>query len=189
MKKSVNLILMAFLPAIIVVSCNKDKTGDFIPLNVGAKYIYELHSSYAEASTVSHAQIGECEWTITSLNTDVDTADIYYVQQVFNGIYIKHVTDVNSGETISLDTIIVENEVVTGSITEYSGGRIEFQMPGIYSGLLVRLYRYHETSDNVICDGIFSCLRKNVGITSLLYMCFCIHNEVIDYKLKKGPYQ
>lgn len=164
----------------IIVMC------DYLPLNVGAKYLYSYSGILAYPGDYS-SEDGDCQWEFIDRNSTPPY--VYRVRQTLNGIHVIWDEDPST----SNDTTIIRNRIDTLTFQENENGTVTITFPVMYwkSGSET-VERYLKSSQTDTCftknyiDRI--CLSKNIGIKSLLHHVSANHGVSTSYTWVKGPY-
>ena len=161
---------------------------DYLPLNVGAKYLYAFTCYYDDHGYVFHSEKGECLWEFTDRN--LTPPYIYKVIQTVNGIHVKEYAYGSLGN----DTTVISNRVDSLTFKENEDGTVLMTFPMLYWGQASQiLYRYMQCSESDICLNYFppllkTCLAQNIGIKTINCFYPAIHYSTSTYTLIKGPY-
>jgi len=162
---------------------------DYLPLKVGAKYLYSNYGSFNYPYT-HYTEVGKCEWEF--FDKKPNSPNVYRVRQILNGLHIenKNKLDITSTE---MDTTLITNRIDTLTFQENENGTVTIKCPIAYWKYTTETVpRYVEGSKNDTCfiihyvGGI--CLTKNVGIKSLSFFVTGNHSSSTSYTLEKGPF-
>lgn len=192
-------MILAF---ILIASCNDSAViiedtpvnpvvNDYLPLKVGAKYKHKYSTIYVDMLD-NIKRNGECTWDFKSAS--VDTPAVYQVEQSFNGLYVRHYYVYENGRSLyKTDSVQLENEIsaLNFKVLKDSKVTVTFPMPNF--GLeVVTFARYIQSEKIDTCfrfDGAAGCLKKNVGINSLISTFGPGNHYVyVSYSLMEGPY-
>ncbi|MCX6236646.1 MAG: hypothetical protein NTY07_03640 [Bacteroidia bacterium] len=167
----------------IIVMC------DYLPLKVGAKYLYSNYGSFSFPNTY-FTEVGKCEWEF--IDKTSNPPYVYRARQILNGLHIenKNKLDISSTE---MDTTLITNRIDTLTFQVNENGTVTVKCPIAYWKYASETVpRYVEGSKNDTCfivEYINSiCLTKNVGIKSLSFYVNGNHHSSTSYGLEKGPY-
>ena len=175
-----------FATGMITVTMAHDSNHDFMPLNVGAKYLYSYYGELSYPGDYTSEE-GECQWEF--IESDPTPPHDYRVRQILNGI---HVTKYDYS-ALKGDTTLIRNRIDTLTFKENDNGTVTITFPVLYwkSGSMTT-ERYMESSkiDTCFIKNYISeiCLSKNIGIKSLSHRVSANHGTLTSYSLVKGPY-
>jgi len=162
--------------------------SDYLPLNIGAKYIYSHRGDYYEPGFGFYSEDGECQWEFIDRNPT--TPYFYRVLQTFNGIYVAH-PDYSVIE--KKDTTIITNQKDTLTFQVNNNGTVTITFPVMYwkyGSMSVDKYFKSSKTDTCFIVNLKNkiCLSKNIGVKSLEYIVNANHSAKTSYTLVKGPY-
>lgn len=170
-------------------SCKKDSEsiGDFLPLKVGAKYLYNYDGIVAYRATDDvFSKFGECQWEFIDMIPGA--TNVYNVQMTFNGICV-HSKIHNPNYIEYLDTIVIKNEKSTLTFQDNRDGKVKITFPVMSGGSANRLVeRFLESSKIDTSFDQNVCLSKNIGIKYLRYEVTYNNYYRTSYTLLKGPF-
>lgn len=181
--------ILVFMVLYFVSSCKKgdESIGDYLPLRVGAKYLYYYNglSSYRSTDELFR-KFGECQWEFTDITPG--TTNVYNVQMIFNGIRV-HSRHHNPNIIEILDTTVFNNEMSTLTFQENQDGKVKITFPVMTIGSTdMIIERFLESSKIDTCFDRNLCLSKNIGIKYLQYEVTHNNTYSTSYTLLKGPY-
>lgn len=191
MKPTVLKYILIFVALFNISSCHYDNDSfcDYLPLKVGAKYLYSYNGGYTYTYS-SSSEEGECQWEFIDRNPTPPY--VYRVRQAFNGIYIEHRYKLDFS-SIECDTTIISNQIDTLTFQENKNGTVTIECPIAYwgtSSMTVERYLECSKTDTCFINHFINeiCLAKNVGIKSLYSRVIGNHSSSTSYTLIKGPY-
>lgn len=175
-----------FATGMITVTIAHDSNHDFMPLNVGAKYLYSYYGRLSYPGIFSSEE-GECQWEF--IESDPTPSHDYRVRQILNGIHISKY----DSSPLKGDTTLIRNRIDTLTFKENDNGTVTITFPVMYWGSgSMTVERYMESSkiDTCFIKNYISeiCLSKIIGIKSLSHRVGANHSTLTSYSLVKGPY-
>ena len=207
MKPIVLKSILIFAAMYFFCSCHKDHNPDdgdsnghdsitdYLPLKVGARYLYS-YSSSSGSSDRNYYEIGECQWEFIDRNPiqpyvySVRPLNVYRVCQTFNGIGVSTVYHYSS---VEIDTTVISNRIDSLTFRENDNKRVTITFPYAYKGIGSQTVdRYLVSSKTDTCFNYFPmngiCLSKNIGIKSISYWVGGNNGKSASYRWIKGPY-
>lgn len=184
------LILLKSILAFIILwhlsSCTRDDVSDYLPLKVGAKYLYDYVDNYSNRSTDDiYRKFGECQWEFTDMTPGTN---VYNVKMIFNGILV-HSRYHNPNYIEYLDTTVIKNEIFTLTFQENEDGKVKMTFPfGSLDHREKIIERFLESSKIDTCFDQNLCLSLNIGIKYLRYEETHNNRYGTYFTLLKGPY-
>jgi hypothetical protein len=161
--------------------------GDYLPLKVGSKYLYEYDGSTSFHSTDDiYSKSGECQWEFTEITPGV--TNVYNVKMIFNGVMV-HSRYHNPNYIEYLDTTLIKNQEYTLTFQENENGKIKITFPVMSIGYReMILERFLESSKIDTCFDQNLCLSLNIGIKYLRYTEHHNNFYSTSFTLLRGPY-
>jgi hypothetical protein len=153
---------------------------DYLPLKVGAKYLYSYYFLYHFYGLQDKEVIGKCEWEF--FDRDPTNYYVFRVRQTLNDLHNKNELDE--------DTTLLSNRIDTLTFQDNITGTVTINWPNEYSGTVER---YFKCSKNDTCFVLHYanelCLIKNVGVGSYSWATMGnFYWDLTSYSLDKGPY-
>lgn len=186
MKTTVLISFSIFVVLCFLNSCHNDHNSycDYLPLKVGAKFLYSFNGSYYEPGLGIISEKGECKWEFIDRNPT--SVYVYLVRQTLNGIHVIK-------ESTTSDTTIISNVIDTVTFKINVNGTFTITFPVMYfqpNSMTAERYLECSKTDPCFSDsyGTNICLTKNVGIKFLSYGPVGNHQSFTSYTLIKGPY-